>query len=115
MSRKLDIKEVEAALKEAAVASIHGSPEERSGRFIQRESSAIRAVEYDEKDSTLDITFTSGKTYRYMGVPIDVYVDLLDADSKGQYFNSRIKNAFDFSEVVARPAGKPRLKARSIE
>ncbi|HYI26347.1 MAG TPA: KTSC domain-containing protein [Bradyrhizobium sp.] len=106
MSRKLDIKEVEAALMEAAVAATHGSVEERSGRFIQRESSAISAVEYDEEDSALDITFTGGKTYRYKGVPADVYAGLLDADSKGQYFNSRIKNAFDFSEVVARPGGK---------
>jgi lysyl-tRNA synthetase class 2 len=64
------------------------------------ESSMMSRVEYDEDTSELDITFKSGKTYRYREVPPDVYSDLLDAESKGEFFNENIKDTFDFVEVV---------------
>ncbi len=56
-------------------------------------------VEYDEKAGELDITFTSGKTYRYRNVPLATYVDLLDAASKGEYFNDNIKDAFAYAQI----------------
>jgi hypothetical protein len=59
-------------------------------------------VKYDDDAGELDITFTSGKTYRYRDVPPDVYDELLDAESKGEYFNENIKNIFTFSEVARR-------------
>ena len=99
MSRKLDVKEIEIALKEAAVAATYGSRDERSGRFIPKQSSVIAAVHYDEEDSALDITFTGGKTYRYMHVPLEMYVGLMDAESQGAFFNKNIKGAFEFTEV----------------
>jgi hypothetical protein len=59
-------------------------------------------VDYDEDDAELDITFTSGKTYRYLHVPLEIYVDLLDAESKGEYFNDNIKDVFVCAEVRSR-------------
>ena len=50
----------------------------------------------------LDITFTSGKTYRYLEVPAEVYDELLDARSKGEFFNDNIKDEFVYCEVARR-------------
>lgn len=65
-------------------------------------SSMMSRVEYDDDTSELDITFTSGKTYRYVNVPPDIHDGLLDAESKGQFFNEYIKDAFSWTEVVGR-------------
>lgn len=60
-------------------------------------------VEYDDDAQELDILFASGKKYRYLGVPPDIYAGLLDAESKGQFFNEEIKDVYPFSEVRSRP------------
>jgi hypothetical protein len=99
LARGIDFKQMEAALKRASYKAIHGTREERSGRYQSVRSSAIISFRYDNEERELDITFTSGRTYRYFGVPLEIYVDLLDAESKGQFFNDRIKNAFAFAEV----------------
>src|SRR5579872_2124903 len=65
-------------------------------------SSMMTAVEYDEDDKTLDVAFTSGKTYRYFEVPASVYKRLLKAESKGQFFNERIKDIFPFVRLRGR-------------
>ena len=64
------------------------------------ESSMMSRVEYDEDATELDITFKSGKTYRYQAVPPDIYSDLLDAELKGEFFNEKIKDIFEFVEVI---------------
>ena len=62
----------------------------------------MRTVDYDERACELDVTFTSGKVYRYFDVPVDVYVDLLDAASKGEFFNDEIKDTYNYVEVTQR-------------
>ena len=59
-------------------------------------------MEFDDDARELDITFTSGKTYRYFNVPLEIYAELLDAGSKGKFFNDNIKGAFAFAEVGRR-------------
>ncbi len=59
-------------------------------------------VKYDGDAGELDITFASGKTYRYLRVPLEIYDGLLDAESKGEFFNDNIKDAFVHSEVMSR-------------
>lgn len=66
------------------------------------QSSMMTSAEYDEDARALDITFTSGKTYRYLNVPVEIYVELLDAESKGEFFNENIRDAFVFAEVRRR-------------
>jgi hypothetical protein len=66
------------------------------------DSSMMTDVAYDEDSGELDITFTSGKTYRYLNVPPDIHAGLLEAESKGQYFNDYIKYEFVWSEVTRR-------------
>jgi hypothetical protein len=63
------------------------------------QSSVMTFVKYDDDTCELDITFTSGKTYRYLEVPVEIYEGLLDAESKGEFFNDNIKEEFVFAEV----------------
>ncbi len=102
MSRRLDITTVDAALKRAANKAIAGTREERSGRFQRVKSSMMTSLRYDHDARELHVTFTSGKTYRYLHVPLEVYVALLDAESKGDFFNGNIKEAFAFAKASSR-------------
>jgi hypothetical protein len=58
------------------------------------ESDAIRIVTYDEIVFELDVTFASGKTYRYSGVPRHVYNELIAAESHGRYFHKYIRDRY---------------------
>ena len=66
------------------------------------DSSVMTYVQYDEDAAELDITFVGDKIYRYSGVPLAIYVDLLDAKSKDEFFNKNIKELFLCIEVKRR-------------
>jgi hypothetical protein len=57
-------------------------------------SSAIHEIEFDELTHRLYITFTSGKTYTYYGVPRSIYERFVHAASKGSFFNDYIKDRY---------------------
>jgi hypothetical protein len=99
MTRKLDVENVDAALKRAANKAIHGTREERSGRFQPVQSSTMRSIRYNHNARELDITFIGGEIYRYLNVPLEIYVGLIAAGSKGAFFNNNIKDEFACSEV----------------
>jgi hypothetical protein len=99
MNRRLDIENVDAALKRAAYKAVHGTREERSGRYHHVQSTLMTSIRYDSEARALDITFTSGETYRYSNVPRDVYAALLGAESKGEFFNDRVKGVYSFTKV----------------
>jgi hypothetical protein len=63
------------------------------------ESDAIRIVTYDEIAFELDVTFASGKTYRYSGVPRHVYKELIAAESHGRYFNTYIRDRYRYRRI----------------
>lgn len=58
------------------------------------ESSTIDSVGYE--GNVLEVRFRSGRVYRYFGVPSRVHTELLDADSKGRFFNGEIRDAYRF-------------------
>jgi len=63
---------------------------------VQREaviSQAIRSVGY--RAGTLEIEFVHGDVYRYLGVPQLVYLQFMRAESKGAFFNERIRDCFE--------------------
>ena len=63
--------------------------------MIYLNSSAIHAVSYNSTTKTLTIWFTSsGRGYDYYGVPDYVYEGLLNAGSKGQFFNAYIRDQY---------------------
>ena len=62
-------------------------------------SSVIASVGYSEEALLLDIEFRRGDIYRYDQVPSSVYEKLMEADSKGTYFNAYIKHAFAYKKI----------------
>jgi hypothetical protein len=65
--------------------------------WVKLESSVLAAVAYAPAE--LWAEFTTGEIYRYSNVPLSVYEDLLSAESKGRYFNARIRDNFPFVHV----------------
>jgi KTSC domain len=66
---------------------------------LKVESSNLASVGYDESTQTLEIEFNHGAVYQYSEVDKEVYDELMEADSKGSYFNSCIRGAFPYVQV----------------
>lgn len=66
-------------------------------------SSSLAQVAYDPRRSILQVEFRDGATYQYADVPVETYHDLLQADSKGAYFNRCVRNIFRPALVRAAP------------
>ncbi len=47
----------------------------------------------------LEIQFESGRVYQYFDVPESVYQELMQAESKGKYFNAHIRNQYPYQEI----------------
>ena len=58
-------------------------------------SSAISAVNYDVSTRVMLITFKSGRTYPFCGVPEVVYEGLKNATSAGRYYHRNVKGRYD--------------------
>ena len=67
---------------------------------IAVESSNLKSAGYDPESQVLEVEFSSGSVYQYTDVPASVYRELLDADSKGSYFNAHIRVAYSFTRVA---------------
>lgn len=64
------------------------------------DSTNLASVGYSTETATLEVEFRSGAIYQYSGVPLEVYEGLMQASSKGQYFNAQIRSAgYPFSRV----------------
>lgn len=75
-------------------------------------STVIRAFDYDPGNRTLDVTFVSGRRYRYTEVPEAVAEAFARARSKGRFFNARIRDAYrcvEFDEADERPVPEEEL------
>ena len=66
---------------------------------VDLKSTSLHAATYEEQSSFLELEFRSGAIYRYLGVPAQIYQELLWADSKGRYFNQHIRNRFAYTKV----------------
>ncbi len=62
-------------------------------------SSHLKSVGYNEKAQELEIEFQSGEIYRYFKVPPVVFEELNSAESKGKYFNSRIRGMYEVEKL----------------
>lgn len=71
-------------------------------RVSSVESSTLATVAYDEIRSLLQLEFCSRTVYLYFGVPPAVHRALLDAPSKGKYFNRAIRGRFPYRAIPAR-------------
>jgi len=60
------------------------------------ESTTLATVTYDEAHELLQLEFCSRAVYLYFGVPPAVHQALLDAPSKGGYFNRTIRGRYPY-------------------
>ena len=63
-------------------------------------STVISRFIYDPAKRELWIEFVTGRRYVYEEVPDEVAQALASAFSKGTYFNTRIRDHFEFREVT---------------
>lgn len=63
-------------------------------------SSNLKSVGYDADNMVLEIEFLSSGIYQYYNVPQSIYSGLMNASSKGSYFDSYIKKGgYRYSKV----------------
>jgi KTSC domain len=60
------------------------------------ESSTLITVAYDCTSRVLRLQFPNHATYCYFGVPLGIYQNLMAAQSKGSYFNRKIRGHFPY-------------------
>jgi len=65
------------------------------------DSSLVRTVAYDVDRELLQIEFHNRSLYQYFHIPKTVYDALLQAPSKGKYFNQVIRQHFSYALVKA--------------
>lgn len=64
------------------------------------DSQLLSWVDYDASRRQLRVSFRSGERYLYFQVPASCYRELLEADSKGAFFNRHIRNCFAFKQLT---------------
>jgi lysyl-tRNA synthetase class 2 len=64
------------------------------------ESTAIRAIRYDEGRQRLLVRFIDGDEYAYVGVPGEVHRSFVGAESKGRFFAEAIRGHYPFNKLT---------------
>ena len=65
---------------------------------IKVESSNINKIGYGTHED-LYVEYKSGNTYKYKGVPHDLFEEFTKAESKGRFMNEKVKGKFDYEKV----------------
>jgi lysyl-tRNA synthetase class 2 len=68
--------------------------------LLKNQSVVMKSFDYDQEQKVLQVEFTNGNVYKYHDVPKAVYEELEKAPSKGQYFNTEIRDQFGFDREV---------------
>ncbi len=64
-------------------------------------SSVIKSIGYNEDKQLLEVEIVdSGRVYQYKVVPLEIYLNFVEAESLGKYYNEIIKPGFDGEEVT---------------
>jgi len=71
-----------------------------SVRCYSMPSTAIADIHYDPKRERLTVTFVTGRIYEYVDVPSEVAASFQSALSKGMFFNTYIRDRYDFREMT---------------
>lgn len=83
------------ALRDRTVVSLL----QNRASWIDVDSRCLSAVYYDAHNRILKVRFCSGDIYQYEDVPENIFNNLLNSASLGQYFNYYIKDVFNFSYI----------------
>lgn len=69
-------------------------------RVTAVESTTLVTVSYDDARELLQLEFCSRAVYQYFRVPATVHQSLLDASSRGRYFNQAIRGCFPYRLIL---------------
>ena len=64
------------------------------------DSSMINKYVYNFATKTLKVEFNSGALYEYKNVESETYDELTKSESTGKFFNEKIKNNFEHSQLL---------------
>ena len=67
---------------------------ERKMKRLPVSSSLVAYAGYVPEYKVLEIEFQDGRSYHYFGVPERIYKGLMEAESRGRYFNDHIRDAY---------------------
>ena len=68
---------------------------------VSLNSTTLKTAAYRNYSQVLELEFCSGALYHYLGVCQSIYEQLLEAESKGRYYNQHIRNRFTFTKIRA--------------
>lgn len=57
-------------------------------------SKSLDSVGYELISEILELAFTDGEICQYEGVPEDVYINLMNAKSKSDFFHTKIRERY---------------------
>ena len=64
--------------------------------MIELNSSALHSVAYEV--NSLFVLFNDGRLMEYLNVPKKVFLELLESDSVGRFFNLNVRNKYKVVE-----------------
>ena len=64
------------------------------------ESKMFLSAAYDAENRTLYLRFRSGDVYRYFAFSAEQYREFLNAESRGRYFLSHIRDQFRYDRLA---------------
>jgi KTSC domain len=71
------------------------------------QSTAIAKVGYSKRHHILEIEFVNGAVYRYFDVSLSAYRDLMSAESKARFYDSKIRKHYRSVLVRQRQKEQP--------
>lgn len=64
-------------------------------------SDTIKSVGYNEDKQLLEVEILdTGRIYQYKNVPLEEYLDLMDAPSLVHYYNREIRDKYEYRELT---------------
>jgi len=63
------------------------------------DSSNLNSIRYSEEEEVLEIEFKRGGTYQYKDVPMNIFEEFCNAESKGKFFTTKIKPIYKYRPI----------------
>ena len=68
--------------------------------WLTIDSKMLSSLAYDAEKQILHLRFRTGEVYRYFDFPGENYQEFLDAESRGKYFLSNIRDRFRYERLA---------------
>ena len=62
-------------------------------------SDVIYSIGYNAKKSDLEVVMKDGSAYLYLGVPANIYLEMMNSTTLDAYFEKKIKMQYVFNKM----------------